>query len=60
MELSQLYTSSGFFQKHNFLERQKAKVPSRDAPRDFFRSCWAFFSDQSSSIVSTKLTVLQF
>ena len=30
MELSQLHTSSGFFWKPNFLERQETKVSSRD------------------------------
>ena len=29
-ELSQLHTSSGFFQKRNFLEHQGTKVSSRD------------------------------
>ena len=35
-ELSQLNTSSGFFQKRNFSERQGTEKSSRDIPRDFF------------------------
>ena len=38
-----MHTSSGFVQKHNFLECQKAKVSSRNAPREFFRLHWASF-----------------
>ena len=59
-ELSQLSTSSKFFQKHNFLERQISVVLSRDLAPDFFYSRWASPSNQSSRVVSTRLAVYFF
>ena len=35
-ELSQLYTSSGFLQKRNFLERQETKMSLCDVHVTFF------------------------
>ena len=40
-ELGWLNTSLGFFQKHNFSERQGTEVSSRDLPRNFFCPRWA-------------------